>query len=119
MSGQFGILHKSNCMAKSKNSIGKRIAVAALAAASLVAPATKVDANVGSSAPSSKNISVRDSAIEAQVAPKPVTDNKKLLNGRIKPHLGAENRFLNQRQYRKKCRQNPTLMRSKKHRSKN
>lgn len=28
-------------------------------------------------------------------------------------------RFLNQRQYRKKCRQNPTLYKSKKHRSKN
>jgi len=106
-------------MAKPKNSIGKRIAVAALAAASLAAPAAKVDANVGSSAPSSKNISVRDSAIEAQVAPKPVTDNKKLLSGRIHRHVKASGDFLNQRQYRKKCRQNPTLMRSKKHRSKN
>lgn len=28
-------------------------------------------------------------------------------------------RFLNQRQYRKKCRQNPSLYKSKKHRSKN
>jgi hypothetical protein len=106
-------------MAKSKNSIGKKIAIAALAASSLAAPSATVDASVQQAQSPAKNISVRDSAIEAQVAPRPVTDNKKLLNGRFKRNYGEPGRFLNQRQYRKKCRQNPNLYKSKKHRSKN
>ena len=109
-------------MAKKKTlgivGVGKALLTGALAAASLASPAATVQADAGQ-AGNAKTISVRESAIEAQVAPKPVTDNKKLLNGRIKRHYGKENRFLNQRQYRKKCRQNPSLYKSKKHRSKN
>lgn len=97
---------------------GRAILTGALAAASLASPAATVQTDAGQ-AGSAKTISVRESAIESQVAPKPVTDNKKLLNGRIKRHYGEQGRFLNQRQYRKKCRQNPSLYKSKKHRSKN
>lgn len=43
---------------------------------------------------------------------------------RIRDHVaasrkGAANQFLNQRQYRKLCRQNPSMYKSKKHRSRN
>lgn len=68
--------------------------------------------------PASASVRHKDAIKQEQKSVKPEAIRNKF-GGFSGSGLKAANRFLNQRQYRKRCRQCPHLYQSKKHRSKN
>jgi hypothetical protein len=69
------------------------------------------------SSPTGNVQSLKKDAVTKQVEPVRSVSRKQISG--FSSNENNSGRFLNQRQYRKKCRQNPHLYKSKKHRSKN
>lgn len=90
----------------------KAIVAGLMALGTAIAPASSATADAGS-------VQVRDQRAVKHKAPRPVTKHNGMPSFMGFTTGPVPYKMLNQRQYRKMCRQNPSMYRSKKHRSKN
>lgn len=98
--------------------IGKKLALAAAIIATATAPVATVQTVQAQTQTAQANTVKRDATPAVIQAPRLFGQQRNIINGGGFGN-GNASRLLNQRQYRKQCRQNPSLYRSKKHRSKN